>query len=62
MERAKEEPPPTPGRDEEEDMEEEEEEGDDDEELEMNELRENDSGEEKNGDLERYLFICLVCY
>ncbi|KAL7841249.1 hypothetical protein SRHO_G00249400 [Serrasalmus rhombeus] len=51
MERAKEEAPPTPGRDEEEDMEEEEE-VDDDEELEMNELRENDSGEEKNGDLE----------
>ncbi|XP_072526530.1 uncharacterized protein [Salminus brasiliensis] len=48
MEKAKEEAPPTPGRGEEdEDMEEEEE---DDEESEMNELRDNDSGEEKNGE------------
>lgn len=45
LEKAKEEPPPTPGRDEEVEVEEEEEEDE-----QMNESRDNDSGDEKNGE------------
>lgn len=48
MERAKEEAPPTPGRNEVEEREEV-----DDEELDLTEMRNDDSGEEKNG--ARYL-------
>ncbi|XP_066516938.1 uncharacterized protein [Hoplias malabaricus] len=51
MERAKEEAPPTPGRDREEEEEEEEDE-EEEEELALSEMKDNDSGEEKNGDLE----------
>lgn len=54
MERAKEEAPPTPGRNEEEEKLEVE-----DEELDLTEMRDEDSGEEKNG--ARYSVFSSVC-